>query len=360
MSKMTRALAVAAGVVLAAVQALATGTDAGTPVSNTATVDYTVGTVNQPDVTSNPANFVVDRRVLLTVAEVGNAYTDVTPGDVEQVVTFTVTNDTNAPLDFRLDVTQDAIGVTEAHGGTDDFDVTPVVIVDSNNNDVYEPGVDTEDFLDEIIEGDTITVFVVSSIPLGQANGNTSGLTLTAIAAEPGTGGTLGGDVAQTLIAETPGSIDTVFGDVAGDTDGNRDGQHSDDDAYRIVTATLAVTKTSTVISDPFNGTNLPKRIPGAVVEYCITVENTGAADATAVVLTDVLTTQPVTFQAGSLFTVDTGADCTGGDTEDDDAAGADETDPNGASESSGTVSATFVSVPASAGKAMRFRVTIN
>src|SRR5687767_6915323 len=140
MTRITRLLAVTAGVLLAAAQAAAIGTDAGTPVSNTATVDYVVGTVNQADVTSNPANFVVDRRVLLTVAEVGNAYTDVTPGDVEQVVTFTVTNDTNAPLDFRLDVTQDATGVTEAHNGTDDFDVTPVVIVDSNNNDVYEPG----------------------------------------------------------------------------------------------------------------------------------------------------------------------------------------------------------------------------
>jgi hypothetical protein len=98
MSKMTRALAVAAGIALAAVQAAATGTDAGHRVSNTATVDYTVGTVNQPDVTSNAANFVVDRRVLLTVAEVSNVYTDVTPGDIRQVLTFTVTNDTNATL----------------------------------------------------------------------------------------------------------------------------------------------------------------------------------------------------------------------------------------------------------------------
>lgn len=359
-ARITRLLAVAAGVLLAAAQAAAIGTDAGTPVSNTASVDYVVGTVNQPDVNSNAANFVVDRRVLLTVAEVGGAYTDVTPGGVEQVLTFTVTNDTNATLDFRLTATQDASGTTEAHGGTDDFDVTPVVIVDSNGNGVFDTGVDTESYLDEIAEGDTLTVFIVSTIPFGQANGNTSGLTLTAIAAEPGTAGTLGGDVAQTAIAETPGSIDTVFGDVAGDTDANRDGQHSDDDAYRVVTATLAVTKTSTVVSDPFNGTTLPKRIPGAVVEYCITVQNTGSADATSVVLTDVLTTQPVTFQAGSLFTVDTGATCTGGDSEDDDAAGADETDPNGASESSGTVSATFVSVPAAAGKSMRFRVTIN
>jgi len=360
-AKMTRVLAVTAVVVLAAAQAAALGTDAGVSVSNTATVDYVVGTVNQPDVNSNAATFVVDRRVLLTVAEVGNAYTDVTPGDIRQVLAFTVTNDTNATLDFRLDASQDSTGTTEAHGGTDDFDATAVqVFVDSNSNGTYDFGVDTATFADEIIEGGSATVFVVATIPFGQANGNTAGLTLTATAAEPGGVASLGADVTQTAGAETAGSVDTVFGDTAGDTDAARDGKHSDDDAYRVVTATLAVTKTSTVISDPFNLSTNPKRIPGATVEYCITVQNTGTADATSVVLTDVLTTQPVTFVPGSLFTVDTGAACTGGVSEDDNNAGGDESDPNGAAESSGTVSATFVSVPAGAGKAMRFRVTIN
>jgi uncharacterized repeat protein (TIGR01451 family) len=356
----TRILAITAGIVLAAAQAAALGTDAGVDVTNTATVDYTVGTVNQPDIDAS-ATFKVDRRVLLTVAESGTAYTDVIPGAIRQVLTFTVTNDTNATLDFRLDATQDTTGTTEAHGGSDDFDATAEqVFVDSNTNGTYDFGVDTATFADEIVEGGTATVFIVATIPFGEANGNTAGLTLTAIAAEPGTGGTLGGDVAETTVLETAGSVDTVFGDIAGDTDAARDGKHSDDDAYQVVTATLAVTKTSSVISDPFNGTTLPKRIPGAVVEYCVTVQNSGTADATSVVLTDVLTTQPVTYQAGSLFTVDTGATCTGGVAEDDDAAGGDESDPNGASESSGTVSATFVTVPAGAGKAMRFRVTIN
>jgi uncharacterized repeat protein (TIGR01451 family) len=89
------------------------------------------------------------------------------------------------------------------------------------------------------------------------------------------------------------------------------------------------------------------------VVEYCITVQNNGSADATSVVLTDVLTTQPVTYQAGSIFTED-GTTCSGGAAEDDDAAGVDES-PNGGSESSGTVSGTFTTVPAGAGKALRF-----
>src|SRR5688572_16364472 len=170
-ASITRFLAVTAGVLLAAAQAAALGTDAGVSVSNTATVDYVVGTVNQPDVPSNAATFVVDRRVLLTVAESGNGYTDVTPGDVLQVLTFTVTNDTNALLDFSLAASQDTTGTTEAHGGTDDFDAGPLVqvFVDATSGGtlgVYDAG-DTATFVDELPEGGQATVFIVSTIPSG-------------------------------------------------------------------------------------------------------------------------------------------------------------------------------------------------
>ncbi|WP_407873988.1 DUF11 domain-containing protein [Qipengyuania nanhaisediminis] len=52
---------------------------------------------------------------------------------------------------------------------------------------------------------------------------------------------------------------------------------------------TLNVSKVSTVISDPVNGTTNPKAIPGATVEYLITVTNTGASetDADSVVVWD-------------------------------------------------------------------------
>jgi len=355
----TKILATTAGLLFAAAQAGAIGTDAGTDITNTATVDYTVGTVNQPDVNSNTVIFETDRRILVTVAESDGVYTDVTPGDDEQLLTFTVTNDTNGPLDFRLVAINDLTGATEAHGGTDDFDPSPfVVIVDSDNDDAYTSGVDTADFLDEIAEGDTVTVWIVSTIPIGQLNDQTAGLTLTAVAAQAGGAGVLGGDWTQSG-SETDSVVDTVFGDIAGDTgDIARDGKHSDDDAYRVRTATLAVTKTSTVVSDPYNGVSNPKRIPGAVIEYCVTVENTGDVAALDVALTDVLTGQPVTYQAGSIFTVDTAA-CTGGVAEDDNATDADEL-PNGGAEAGGTVSATFSTIPPGAGKAMRFQVQIN
>ncbi len=52
----------------------------------------------------------------------------------------------------------------------------------------------------------------------------------------------------------------------------------------------MHITKTSIVISDPVNTTNNPKRIPGAVVRYCFTVDNTGDGDADNATIHDSLT----------------------------------------------------------------------
>ncbi|WP_233997086.1 proprotein convertase P-domain-containing protein [Porphyrobacter sp. HT-58-2] len=53
--------------------------------------------------------------------------------------------------------------------------------------------------------------------------------------------------------------------------------------------ASLSVTKVSTLISDPVNGTNSPKAIPGALIEYIITISNAGtsATDTNSVVIWD-------------------------------------------------------------------------
>ena len=68
------------------------------------------------------------------MAEVGSATTTVSPGQLAAVTTFTVTNNSNATLDFALTVAQQA-GSTAAHGGTDTFDTTNVKIyVDANGN----------------------------------------------------------------------------------------------------------------------------------------------------------------------------------------------------------------------------------
>jgi len=352
--------AVAAGVLLAGMsQAFAAGTVAGTSISNTASVDYSVSGVNQADVNSNAATFLVDRRVNLAVAEVGGGYMDVAPGQTARVLTFTVTNTTNAALDFRLSAAQVVTGGADPFGGNDDFDPSNVqVFVDANANGTYEAGTDTATFLDEIPADATRTVFVVADIPAGRADDDTAAVVLTATAAEPGAAAALGADVTETAGADTA-AVDTVFGDPAGDTDAARSGSHSDTDAFRVRTATISVTKTATIISDPFNGTTNPKRIPGAVVEYCIVVANTGSTTADTIVMSDSIAAQPVTFVAGSIV-AGGAADCTGGSAEDDNAADADESDPNGGSFAANVVTITVPSVAGGASTSGRFRVTIN
>jgi len=52
---------------------------------------------------------------------------------------------------------------------------------------------------------------------------------------------------------------------------------------------TLVIAKTSTVASDPINGVSNPKRIPGSVVSYVVTVTNSGpgVVDASTLAITD-------------------------------------------------------------------------
>ena len=52
----------------------------------------------------------------------------------------------------------------------------------------------------------------------------------------------------------------------------------------------MHITKTSIVISDPVNTTNNPKRIPGAIVRYCFTVDNNGTGNAQNATIHDSLT----------------------------------------------------------------------
>jgi len=61
----------------------------------------------------------------------------------------------------------------------------------------------------------------------------------------------------------------------------------SKDILYSVPTANLSLTKSSCVISDPINGTSNPKRITGATIRYALEVQNSGAANADDVILTD-------------------------------------------------------------------------
>lgn len=74
--------------------------------------------------------------------------------------------------------------------------------------------------------------------------------------------------------------------------------------------ATITVTKLSTVISDPFNGATNPKRIPGAVIEYSIAPANsgTGSPDANTVSVTDIVDSASLAFYVTGGVTFTDGA----------------------------------------------------
>jgi uncharacterized repeat protein (TIGR01451 family) len=282
--------------------AFAAGTTAGSTITNTVTVGYSVGGVAQTAVNASNV-FTVDRKISLTVAETGTTTTTVVPGQVAAVTTFTVTNTSNATLDLGLSVAQQVGGATQ-HGGVDNFDVTtPTLYVDTNTNGVYDAGTDLAvSYLDELAADSARTVFVVANIPATRVNGDDAGVILTAQARESGVAGTQGAVSTETTGANTAGQ-DTVFADTAGATDALRDGQFSARDDYTVSAAALTVTKTSKVISDPSNGTTNPKLIPGAVVEYCIQVANgAGSAPATNVAITDTLPTQTTYLASFGVF----------------------------------------------------------
>jgi uncharacterized repeat protein (TIGR01451 family) len=121
--------------------------------------------------------------------------------------------------------------------------------------------------------------------------------------------------------------------------------------------ANLLIAKTSSIVSDPVNGTTNPKAIPGATMRYCLLVTNGGSATATAIYVADPL---PATtsFVPGSLRS---GTSCAGATTvEDDNATGADESDPFGAAIAGTTVSASTAALGPGSAFATVFDVTLN
>ncbi len=113
--------------------------------------------------------------------------------------------------------------------------------------------------------------------------------------AQGGASGTQGSDITSddSGTADNAATEEIVFADgtgANGSTDGGaKNGKHSDNDAYKVVSASLTVTKNSCVIWDPVNSNSNPHRIPLAMVRYTIEIQNTGSADATNATLTDTL-----------------------------------------------------------------------
>lgn len=266
--------------------ALAQNTPSGTTITNTATLDYSVNTVPQSQVTSNPTTFLVDNKVDLTVTTVDGAIVSVIPGTFNQVLTYSVTNNGNTVQDYSLQALNSATG---AFGETETFDAANVrVFVDTDADNAYSAA-DTDTYIDELASGATITVFVVSDILLAQVNNDVASYDLIAQTAVGGASGAPGADITSddAGVADDPALVQIVFADGAGTADAALDGQHSSLNGYMVVTADLIAVKTFNVTSDPINNGVNPKAIPGATVGYQVLVTNNGTVTADNVAIID-------------------------------------------------------------------------
>lgn len=120
--------------------------------------------------------------------------------------------------------------------------------------------------------------------------------------------------------------------------------------------ANISVTKISSVLLDGVSVTN-PKAIPGATMRYCILISNPGSGTATSVTVADAVPAT-VSYVPGTILS---GTNCASAAiAEDDDAIGADESDPFGVSVAGSTLAATAASLGPAAAFAIVFNATVN
>jgi uncharacterized repeat protein (TIGR01451 family) len=118
----------------------------------------------------------------------------------------------------------------------------------------------------------------------------------------------------------------------------------------------LSVTKSSSVIDDGVSAAN-DKAISSSEIRYCILVTNLGPGTTTSVVATDVVPPL-VTYKPNSLRSGTTCADTS--TVEDENATGADESNPVGISITGTTITGTTPSLAANATFAMAFNAFVN
>lgn len=223
-----------------------------------------------------PSN--IDTIIIQEVIDVDVQHTDVTlipvsPGDLDAVLTFRVTNTGNGPETFRLAVDD---GVT---GDDFDPDYQNKLYLDDGDG-IFEPGTDDDLYIsggnDPELNGAvtaeaSILVFVLNDIPGTVTNDQRGNVKLTATAAT-GTG--------------SPGTLFTNQGHDGTDAVlGLSGGQDDDTWGYLVEFLTVNASK-SVAISHPVYP-DLTDAIPGSELTYTVVVNAGGTGTAQNVVMTD-------------------------------------------------------------------------
>lgn len=343
-SRVGLAMAVCLGLAGAA-HAANTLTEAGTSVSNTFELSYSVSGTAQPIITNDnatppvgavvqgtPTLFTVDRKVDLIVTATNSTLTTV-PG-TDATLTFEVLNEGN-------DTTAYAFSVADLDSGASTFDASSIVVrylVDANDNGTADDGAFTavtettigagagSAFVTgDVPKGVRVFVQVQGTIAAGVADTFTDDVTLIAEARNPTAFANEASASPAAVTAATgganvlTGTAQNVLADGTGvaASEGDADGLFAATGIIQVESPDLNAEKTVLVIkepgiADPFvaltdcataSAEADAKAVPGSCVEYTIEVENTGAtASATNLVIDDILPAE-VTFVSAALAT---------------------------------------------------------
>jgi len=261
---------------LCAPPAGATGVPAGTVIENVATASYSNGS-GTASVQSNKVSLRVDELLDVAVAGLASAPVPIAAGTA--ALPYAVTNSGNGPEAFAL--------TAEAAVAGNPF--TPTVqgiVVDSNDNGTYDPGVDTPlapGAATPALAADAAArVFVLVGLPAGVADAATSQVRLTAAAVTgAGTPGTA-------FAGRGEGGVDAVVGATTARSAA----------LAAVITRIGAVSLTkSAAIVDPLGGT---RPLPGALVTYSLVARIVGSGSAEGVVVSDGVPTG-TTYQPGTM-----------------------------------------------------------
>ena len=280
-------LGVLATAMLFGQQAMAEGTRAGTPIANTATVDYTVNSIDQDEITSDPATatFVVDRRVSFTLTPDDDAnLVSVTPGGEDYFVDFTLANASNDVLDFTLAVAEivpsdGSVDINGLGSDTADMGTLDYAVVTGADTTPTRGG---EQYVDDLAADSSVRIRVFGDAALTLLNGQIAGAELTATAVNSsGTAVGAPGDEFDYGAPDTAGGVETV--DVA-----LADGVQVAIEGFIVESTDISISKAYEVIDQGDGFGTLA--IPGALVQYAVTVENASTTtSATNVIVTDTL-----------------------------------------------------------------------
>jgi hypothetical protein len=270
--------------------ALAVGVAAGTSVTNEVTVSYDVNSAAQAPIVEPAPAFVVDRRVDFAVT-VDGASDTVLPGDTGLTFDFTVQNDGNSDMDFEVTLRQ--------------MDSSDLAVNGNLDTDVVVSSVTFTDYVDNLAADTSSIITVTGDAAALLANLDVANIEVTFTAVDPsGSAGASVPLVDTSGAINSPGTIDNVLADT------DNDGIELGTDGFIVSSAELVITKIASTIYDPINGLSVnAKAIPGAVIEYTVTIDNSaGAEAATGISIADVIiapavlvTTANNPYDAGNL-----------------------------------------------------------